>query len=552
MKVAEYIAETLKGVGVTKVYMLSGTGSIHLDDAFANKEGIEHYCARHEATAVMMAQANAKLTNNIGLMVSTTGPGAMNALSGLMECWVDSIPVMVISGQEEKKDIRTKGRSFGIQGLNIIKCAKSITKYAVTVEEAESIRYHLERAIHEATSGRQGPVWIDIPTDIQSKEIDVSNLKGYEVENSNRRTEKKNIGEILLNKIKKAKKPVIIIGQGAVNKKTDEILFKILKKIWIPIIATRMSKNAICKEVINYVGMGGIRGNKTAGYIINKSDLVIGLGTTMSKSLISNFMENKKQNEIVIVNNERREEQQTPLEEYEHYETEIKGLIENLEYFMTSMEIKIEEKWEKEIESAKKLHATSYEKLGGNPINSYYLTHKIEEYTNSRHIIVSDAGSSYYITGQALKLEDGQRELTSGAFASMGVALGLAIGAATTDKSKQVLVITGDGSIELNIQELKTISQYNLDIKIFVINNGGYASIRESQDSNCGGRYTEEGEILDFEKISTAFDLAYLKITDYKAIGHEIKDALKSKEAMLIELICDQNQKMDQWTTTTI
>jgi acetolactate synthase-1/2/3 large subunit len=179
-----------------------------------------------------------------------------------------------------------------------------------------------------------------------------------------------------------------------------------------------------------------------------------------------------------------------------------------------------------------------------NPINSYHFVERLEAHSDSRHVFVSDAGSSYYITGQNLRFDSGQRELTSGAYASMGMALPLAIGGAATEPESQMLVVTGDGSIELNIQELRTISQYDLDIKVFVINNGGYASIRDSQDASCGGRYTDDQEVLDFRSVAEAFGLEFTLIERHEDLDRQIPEILSIRGPALIEVLCDTNQEM--------
>ena len=181
MRVADYLANYLSELGVHNVFMLSGTGSVHLDDAFAFQKDINHICARHEAAAVYMAEAAAKLTGKIGVVIATTGPGGTNAISGIVEAWVDSTPVLVISGQVNTNQVSKGVRSFGVQGFNIIENVQNITKYAVQITDPYSIKFHLEKAIHEAYSGRPGPVWLDIPFDIQAQKIKSDNLEGFNI-----------------------------------------------------------------------------------------------------------------------------------------------------------------------------------------------------------------------------------------------------------------------------------------------------------------------------------------------------------------------------------
>ena len=200
--------------------------------------------------------------------------------------------------------------------------------------------------------------------------------------------------------------------------------------------------------------------------------------------------------------------------------------------------------WLKRCIESKKNLPNVVQSCGGNPINSYYFVECLNRYSKDNHIFVNDAGSSNYVCSQSLKLREGQRELTSGAFYSMGVALPLGIGASVTEPDCQVIVVTGDGSIELNIQELKTMSDNNLNIKLFVINNGGYASIRKSQDDMVGGRYTDDQKVLNFSKVSEAFELPFHQIDDFAKLDGRIPEILSSNGPQLIEVVCDPNQKL--------
>ncbi len=517
--------------------MLSGTGSIYLDDAFAHQREMKYICARHEAAAVIMAEAVAKLTGNIGVVVSTTGPGATNAAAGVVEAWVDSTPVLVISGQVNSSEICQNDRTFGIQGFDVITHVKSITKYAECITDPKTIRYHLEKAIHCATSGRPGPVWLDIPMDIQSAMIEVESLSGYvseEEEETFENFEQKL--DKLVSDIGQSKKPTIIFGQGVRQSKSIYDFKNLIEKLNIPVVSSRMSKDILPHSHENYMGMGGYKGQIPPAKILKESDLVISVGTSHSVSFPMD--ENTK---LVCVNIDDKISKKSDLSIDSFIHADLRKFfsaflekIDNLEFDFSS--------WMSHCQKVKKDNPTVTKKHLYNPINSYYLLDRLDNLTNENHIFINDAGSSNYVSSQTLKLEKGQRELTSGAFYSMGLTIPLAIGAAACSPNSQIIAVTGDGSIELNLQELQTVHLNNLDIKVFVINNGGYASIRDSQDSMCGGRYTDDEEILDFSKVANTFNMAFHFLDDYKTLDKNIKSILSKKGPALVEVLCDPNQ----------
>lgn len=543
MLLADYIVDFLYKEGVRKIFMLSGTGSVKLDDAFARKKEMEYVCARHEATAVIMAEAVAKLKNTIGVSVVTTGPGGTNAMSGVIEAWVDSVPVLIISGQV-KTDQYINDRAFGIQGFNIIDNVKKFTKYAAFVDDPNMIKYHLEKAIHEAFSGRPGPVWLDIPMDLQSSEIDPSTIKGFTPEDNDEELIENKINQ-LLEAIKDSKNPLVVFGRGVKLSNCKNELIEFLRKTKIPSISARMANDILPFSDLNYFGMGGIRGRRSAVNIMKKADLLITLGTS---NCYTYFGDNEILNEdckLAVVNLDEN------IFNREDINIDI-PIKKDLKKFLLSINDSIDNidfgEWLKECHSIKEKSPMVTKDLEKNPINSYYLAKTLSEITNSKHIFVNDAGSSNYISSQSMNLNNGQRELTSGAFYTMGLTLPLAIGAAVIEPDSQIIAISGDGSIELNIQELQTINLNNLNIKIVVINNGGYASIRDSQDAMCGGRYTDDSQILNFKKIADAFGLDFEIIQDYKNIKTAMKEVLSNNRPAIIEVVCDDSQYMIQPT----
>ena len=545
MNASEFIAQFLNKRGVKNVFMLSGTGSIYLDDAFAHQKGMRYICARHEAAAVGMASAYSKLLNDVGVVIATTGPGGTNAISGVAEAWVDSAPVLVISGQVGTQQLSEKVRTFGIQGFNIIENVKHITKYAVRVDDPNDIQFHLEKAIHKATTGRPGPVWLDIPFDIQSKEVDMNNLKEFrpfyfDKEKSTLKLDK------ALTALRNSEKPLIVFGQGVRTSDSIEELRFLMNELRIPAISARMANDILTDQDECYFGMGGIRGNLSTAEIMKECDLVLALGTSLTHAQAGpEYDYFKSMKNLIMVNIDKKEITKKGLKVDFPFNVDLK-------LFLTEFNNKIKEtvEWNrysgwldtcKEYEESNPIVTSEH---SGNPINSYHFLDKVSKHAKDNAVFVSDAGSSNYAVSQTLKMKEGQRDLTSGAFYSMGLAVPLSIGASATQPDSQVITIVGDGSIELNIQELRTISYNDLNVKTFVINNGGYASIRKSQDDMTGARYTDDDTVLNFEKVAAAFELPFYIIEDYDNIDSDLKNIFANDKPMLIEVVCDCNQKI--------
>ena len=544
MRVADFLANYIASLGIKNVFMLSGTGSVHLDDAFAFQEDINHICARHEAAAVYMAEAAAKLTGNIGVVIATTGPGGTNAISGVAEAWVDSVPVLVISGQVNTDQISEGVRSFGVQGFNIIENVEHITKYAVQVNDPDSIKHHLEKAIHLATSGRPGPVWLDIPFDVQSTIINEDELDGFNAEAIVRGFEQEQV-DAVKEMLSVAKKPIVVFGQGIRSSGSIDKFQRFLEKYKLPAICARMATDILPFTNPYFFGMGGMRGHKAPSVMMKEADTILVLASSFTHAYAGEAYDFYNPNaKIIMVNLDVSESTKPGFNIDLDLCMDVRAFLEELNESDTFVDSS-SHAW---LDRCRMLHGklpTVDDSLAKNPINSYYFAECLNRVTNEKHIFVNDAGSSNYICSQALKLSKGQRELTSGAFYSMGIALPLAIGASATDRSSQVIAITGDGSIELNIQELRTLSQNNLDVKLFIINNGGYASIRKSQDEIVGGgRYTDDEEVLNFKNVAKAFEIDFEIIDDYENLESELLGILNKKGPVLIEVVCDSKQEI--------
>ena len=547
--VADYISSFLKSK-TNEVFMLTGYGAMYLNDAI-KKNGIKYYATRNEATAPIMAAAYSRASGKLGVACVTAGPGSTNAVPGLSEAYVDSSPVLILSGQVDLKHttIKTKLkkiRTFGTAEINIEPIVKPLTKYAKTIFDPNEIKYHLEKAYHECISGRPGPVWLDIPLDVQSAKINLKKMKGYSV-----KKEKKYNFNRLIQKIQKylskSKKPIIVCGQGVKTSKTFKLLYqKFSKKLRIPIFFTRAANDLCSHKNELILGLAGIKGSKYCKNIMTQSDLVLNFGSRLAPQFVGHSFEAFKRAKIVSVDIEKDElfKKGCPIDL--KICANLKFFIPELTKYFKNEKKLIFSEWSKYCEN-KNLEKINNIDKKCNPIDLYYFMNKLGQSSKKGSILVTDAGSNYYIGGQVWKFEKGQTEITSISNAAMGLSIPLAIGSSVGSKNKQILAVTGDGSLELNIQELTTISHYNLNIKLFVINNGGYVSMHNWTDKFFEGRRVDNkkdtGEgTLNLKNIAKAFDLKYYKISSYKSIDKDLKNICKTNSPIFVEVVTDNKQ----------
>ena len=545
-RVVDYIADTVSDLGVRHVFMLTGTGSVFLDDAFAFHDRMQYTCARHEAAAVLMATGAAKLTGVPGVVISTTGPGATNAIGGVVEAWVDSVPLIVLSGQVPTAQNIPKIKSFGIQGFNVIENVQHITKYAARVDDPASIRYHLERAIHEATSGCPGPVWLDLPMDVQAAEVDVARMTSFALPARDEAAPTADVSRVA-DMLAAAKRPLMVFGQGIRQAGAIDNLDRMLTETGMPSICSRMGLDILPSDYPGFYGLGGVRGTCVANSIMQQADMLLVIGSSYTHAFAGETYQFKNPGAKLAMVNIAPEEMHKPGMAIDlALQMDAKDFLVQLDEALAGrVDTQSMAAWTAHCRRLRDCAAPMLAPPRSNPINSYYLIECLNNCTSGEHIFTNDAGSANYVSSQGLRLEKGQRELTSGAFYSMGIALPLAIGASAVEPEKQVIVVTGDGSIELNIQELRTAALGRMNIKVFIINNGGYASIRKSQDEMADGRYTDDQTVLNFRKVAEAFELRYLLLDDAATLEAGIASELGADDPCLIEVICEPEQSIN-------
>ncbi len=552
MIVSDIIAKCMKKEGIKDIFMLTGYGAMYLNDSI-EKEGINYIAARNEAAAPMMAEAYAKAKSSIGAVCVTAGPGATNALPGLAEAYVDSAPIIVISGQVENKNTadfykKLNIRTLGTAEFSITRILKNITKYSVKLTDPRKCQYEIEKAIYISKNGRPGPVWIEIPLDIQSAKISQVKLIKFRPKNKNKNFKK--FYKKIYSKLLKSEKPLFAIGNGLKQSKSKVIFSKIQNILKIPYITTRFANDVFpYKDKLN-LGLCGIKGLPHTKKITEECDLLIGLGCRFAPTFCMGNPKGFAKNAYTISINNDPNELGLNLKKID---LKIEGsLLKFLTGFYNFLKKnkKLQFKdWQRKCLFEKKNNHIPNIYSKKNPIDLYRFMHDLNNFSPSNTIMITDAGSNYYIGGQAWTFNKGQMEISSAANAAMGLSLPLSIGAAVAKKDKVILSVTGDGSIELNIQELKTISHYKLNIKTFVINNGGYVSMKKWQGNFFDGNILDSEDqtgvgTLNFKDIAKAFNLDYLKIQKIHDIKKVIKKILKNKKPYLIEVYTDPNQKI--------
>ena len=552
MIVSDIIAKCMKKEGIKDIFMLTGYGAMYLNDSI-EKEGINYIAARNEAAAPMMAEAYAKAKSSIGAVCVTAGPGATNALPGLAEAYVDSTPIIVISGQVENKNTadfykKLNIRTLGTAEFSITRILKNITKYSVKLTDPRKCQYEIEKAIYISKNGRPGPVWIEIPLDIQSAKISQAKLIKFRPKNKNENFKK--FYKKIYSKLLKSEKPLFAIGNGLKQSKSKVIFSKIQNILKIPYITTRFANDVFpYKDKLN-LGLCGIKGLPHTKKITEECDLLIGLGCRFAPTFCMGNPKGFAKNAYTISINNDPNELGLNLKKIDlKIEGSLLKFLTGFYNFLKKNKKFQFKDWRRKCLFEKKNNHIPNIYSKKNPIDLYRFMHDLNNFSPSNTIMITDAGSNYYIGGQAWTFNKGQMEISSAANAAMGLSLPLSIGAAVAKKDKVILSVTGDGSIELNIQELKTISHYKLNIKTFVINNGGYVSMKKWQGNFFDGNILDSEDqtgvgTLNFKDIAKAFNLDYLKIQKIHDIKKVIKKILKNKKPYLIEVYTDPNQKI--------
>jgi len=555
VRVSDYIVDFIYARGVKEIFMVTGGGMMFLSDSLACHPKLKGVFNHHEQASAMAAAAYAKYNGNLGAVMVTTGCGGTNTVTGVLNAWQDSTPCIFISGQSKRKEtIRNSGlalRQFGVQEADIISIIKPITKYAVMINKPEEIAYHLEKAVYLAKTGRPGPVWLDIPLDVQGALINEKQLKHFNPKEL-KPGYKNKPNRIELDRfkgyIKQSSRPVAICGQGVRLSGAIKEFRDFIEKYNIPVVTSHLGVDILASNHRLYIGRIGNKGDRAGNFALQNSDLVISFGSRLSVSSTgyeySTFAREAKR--IVV-----------DIDPVEHKKNTVKiDLFINtdlVEFFkrLKSVSLNNTSKWADKCRAWKKSWPVCLSRYkddkGG--INLYYFIDQLSKKLRNGSVVIADAGSAFYVTAQALMLKDGQRYITSGGQAEMGYTIPATIGACFANNKKEVIGITGDGSFQMNLQELQTIVHYKLPVKIFVWNNDGYLSIRATQSKFFNGRLigTDRSCGVSFpgiKRIASAYGIRYYCAKRSANLGRVISRVLGSKGPAICEVICQKNQEI--------
>ena len=556
IRVADYVAQALVEHGIHDVFLVTGGGAMHLNDAFGRCEGLNYLCCHHEQACAMAAESYYRLTNQLAALNVTTGPGGTNAITGVYGAWTDSIGMIVISGQVKWETVvRSTNlplRQLGDQEIDIVKLVEPITKYAVMVTEVESIRYHLERALYLAKSGRPGPCWLDIPMNIQGAKIDPETLKAYDPQEDQIKYSIQNLdpmAEEIISRLKIAKRPVIYAGSGVRLSGAHSEFLKLAELWQIPIVTAWNAHDVIWNDHPYYIGRPGYVGDRAGNFAVQSADLLIVLGCRLSIRQVSYNWENFARSAYKIMVDIDESELKKPTINIDlPVHADLGDLFPKLLglNFEPSKEHK---SWLDWCLVRKNKYPTVLPEywLQEELINPYCFVDALFNRLSPDEIIVTGDGTACVVTFQAANLKKGQRLYHNSGCASMGYGLPAAIGACIASGRKRIICITGDGSIQMNLQELQTIAGYKLPIKIFLLNNQGYHSIRQTQQNffpdNIVGCGPESGVTFpNFEKISAAYGIPYHLCDKHKDLDQAIRDTIESDGAQICEVFLNLNQ----------
>ena len=554
MNLSDYVLDFLEKKKVKKVFLITGGAISFMVDAFSRNKKINYISVAHEQGAAMMADAYSRLGPNYSCTMVTSGPGATNLITGIACSYFDSIPSLHICGQVNTYEQQSSNKStmnvrqVGFQETDIVNISKPITKFSYKLSDPNEIRYILEKSHYIATSGRPGPVLIDIPMDLQRCKIDPKKLKSFKIKKKVKTVIKNSKVEYIIKEIKKAKKPVIILGGGIKYAKAKNDLKKFLKNINVPIVTTWSGVDLIDHFNKKYIGNIGVYGSRAANFTIQNSDLFLSLGTRLDTRVTGGVPKNfaRKAKKIMVDIDENE------LNKKRGLNIDLK-INEDVKIFLNKISSALSEKISKKewlnkcykwkikypIVDKKYFKEKKY-------VNPYVFIDTLSKKLSSKETIIADDGGHLTWTLQAFKIKQGQNLFSAFGNSPMGYSLPASIGASIAKNNSRIICIDGDGSIQINLQELHTIDKLKLPIKIFVLNNNGYGIIKQFQELYLEGRFEASGKGVtnpNFEKISKAFNINYNIIKNHKQLD-KLDRIIKSKNPELIEVMLRSNQKI--------
>ena len=556
-KVANYIADFLVAHGIEHNFTVTGGGAMHLNDALGHKEGLTCIYNHHEQACAMAAEAYARIAGKVACVCVTSGPGGTNAITGAVGGWLDSIPMFILSGQV-KRELTCASypelglRQLGDQELDIISIVKNFTKYSVMVTKPEEIAYHLEKAFYLCQDGKGGPVWLDIPLDVQGAMIETEELRHFDAVAEDMVKEyafDAKQAQKLMQMIQKAKAPLLLAGSAIRYSHSEKQFLELVDKLQIPVVTAWAANDILPGNHSCFVGVPGTLGTRAGNFAVQQCDLLISLGCRMNVRMVGynrgDFARNAYK---VMVDIEQAELCKPTYVPDWGICADVHSVITELFQvtYQPNEAHPIWLSWCQELKRTYSVVLDSYHTENG-PINPYVFTELLFQQMEEADIMVCSNGSACVMPIQVSDLKTGQRLICNSGCAAMGYGLPAAVGAAMAEREKRIICMEGDGSIMMNLQELATAKGYGLNIKIIIINNQGYHSIRQTQTNNFKGMFVGvDGmsgvAIPSYTKIAEAFEIPYISIMEEKEAKVKLEQVWQTEGIVICEAFVDIRQ----------
>lgn len=554
IKVSDYIIQYLEKLEIRHMFMLPGGGAMHLNDSLGNSKKIQYVVCLHEQACSIAAEAYARVTNKPGLLMVTTGPGGTNALTGVTAAYIESTPMIVLSGQVKRADmVNGQGiRQQGMQEVDIISMVKPVTKYAALVTEPQDIKYHLDRALYEAVHGRKGPVWLDIPLDVQASMVDETKLKGWNLPKTseNEKAERRNILEqqilTTIEHLNQAKRPVLLVGNGIRLSEGQREFEELVKVLQIPVLTTWNGIDLIEETNPLFFGRPGGMGQRYANFVQQNSDFFLSIGARMNLLQTGyNFDGFARAAYKVMVDIDGNELHKINVRPQLAIEADAREFMELLLAHKDKIAKREDTDWIAYARRMKEKYPVVTEAARSQKelVNTYALLDTITEQMTPDDIYVSgSSGTCIDVSMQTFRAKKGQRVFCTKGLASMGFGVPATIGACLAGNRRRTVCVNGDGGFQMNIQELETIHRLNLPIKIFVLNNQGYAQIHATQKNIFKGHYVacDEESNLTLSPISAvaeAYRLKTVQIYSNSELQDKVKEVLDYDGPVICEVM---------------
>jgi len=558
MKVSDYVVRFVAALGVKHVFVLTGGGAMHLNDSLARCRELEFICNHHEQASAIAAENYSKATNNLGVALVTTGPGGTNAITGVVGAWLDSTPMFVISGQVKRADrmYRPDGTPLGVrqrgsQEVDIVSLVKPITKYALTIEDPESIRYHLEKAVHLARTGRPGPVWIDIPIDVQAALVEPDSMRGFDPPDSSQRSSDDLVTEVrdVMDRLNRADRPFIFAGNGVRVSGAAAAFEKLVRFLNIPVGLTWMAMDLLDDDDPLFVGRPGTIASRGANFALQNADFVLVIGARLDPPLMGwdphQFARGAYKTVVDIDPAELRKLEgaiDDPIR------ADARTFIDNMLQQGASLLDKHKDRspWIQRCQEWKARYPLVLpEHRAPGLVSVYHLAEIIgQEVGPNDRVVSGSSGSAIETFLLAYRARKGHRVFHTAGLGAMGYGIPASIGVCLGSGKRKTICVDGDGGLQLNIQELATITHLQLPIKLFVLNNQGYASIRATQKNYFGGANigcdSNTGvSIPDYRKVARAYGLKTAVIEGQSEDQSDLRNAVRRVLRSRRPVLCD-------------